>query len=329
MSKSGLAMAVGVTSALAVALALVAASAVAADTPARGPAPSVKMDTVSPPPDPRAKEPAATETAPAKKVLRPEDIKELPTFSKYDNESWEQLLQKGRALLSDVKDNTFEYDESAFYWLVAQVSKFPADQMKPGADATAYKILLAQPETHRGEIVTVSGVYLKVTPFHVPITALRKDVPMLYECTIGELPLTNDSILATVITTEDPMEYLQKDDEVRVKGYFYKIRTYQRADGSARPSPMLIAQRLEPMQAAVNQSVWAGVIADPWIMYAAGGLLFLFGGFLFLKMMTRPKSKYEPITDKNRVHRFRLRHPDFVPPPAGGGPRSPGDSPKP
>ncbi len=46
------------------------------------------------------------------------------------------MIQKGKALLSDVKDNDFDYNEEAFYWLVAHVYKFPAELMKPDKDDT-------------------------------------------------------------------------------------------------------------------------------------------------------------------------------------------------
>jgi hypothetical protein len=317
---------------LAAVLVMLAAPAFASEGPGHlAPPATVKMETGSVSSRPAA-EPPATDSAATPTATKPGEIPKLLTFPKYDEEAWAKIVEKGRTLLGDVKDDTFGYDESAFYWLVGHVKKTAPDLLKPGEkdDNTAFKILLSQPESTRGEVVTLHGVYLKVYPFHVKVMGLQKDVPMLYECTLGEMPLTNDSLLATVITTEDPMTYLEVGDEVQVKGYFYKNRLYERAsDNSRRPSPMIITQRLEPVEVVTNRGVWSAAVADPCVMYAAGALIFLFGGFIFLKMITRQKSKYESVKTSNRVHRFRLRHPDFPPSPPPGGAGSPGDSPKP
>jgi hypothetical protein len=317
---------------LAAALFLLTGPAFAADGPGHMALPPTakmeKSDAALPP----ASEPPATGTATTPTAPRQEEIQKLLTFPKYDEKAWAEIVEKGRALLVDVKDNTFGYDEAAFYWLVGHVNRTAPDLFTPGPEdkEVPFKILLAQPETTRGEVVTIKGAYLNVYPFHVTVSGLRKDVPMLYECIIGELPLTNDSTLATVITTEDPMEYLSRNDEVVVKGYFYKLRTYQReSDNSQRPSPMIVTRRLEPVDPNANRGMFSSVMADPWMIPAFGVMLLLVGGFIFLKMVTKPKPKHERDKAPTTVHKFHLRRTNFPPPPAGGGPGGSVDGPKP
>jgi hypothetical protein len=277
-----------------------------------------------------------------RKILTTEEIKELPIFSRYDDETWQKLLAKGRTLLEDVKDETFGYDEEAFYWLVAHVNKLPPELMKPDSEGVAYKILLSQASALRGTPVTIRGVYMIVSPFNVSIEALRKDVPILYECSIRELPLNEYRPIATVITTEDPMTYLRAGDEVLVKGYFYKVRQYTGNKG-VTVAPMLVAQRLEPIggmpddakragarSSAARGDTFGGAMADPYLITMIALIVLMAGGFFYIKSRQRSKNAQNATSQRPyRVHKFRLRRPDLPTPPAGGGPGSPSDGPKP
>jgi hypothetical protein len=280
--------------------------------------------------------------APPRKILTPEEIKELPLFSRYDDETWQKLLAKGKTLLEDVKDETFGYDEEAFYWLVAHVNKLPPELMKPDSEGVAYKILLSQASALRGTPVTIRGVYMSVAPFNVAIQALRKDAPILYECTIRELPMQEARPIATVITTEDPMTYLRAGDEVLVKGYFYKVRQYQGTKGVGL-APMLVAQRLEPIggmpddakragarSSAARGDSFGGAMADPYLITMIALIVLMAGGFFYIKSRQRSKNAQHATSQRSyRVHKFRLRRPDLPTPPAGGGPGSPSGGPNP
>ena len=271
---------------------------------------------------------------PAKKLLTPEDYKELPLFSQYDDATWEALLKKGQTLLGDVKDNTFGYDEAAFYWLVAHVFKMSDDLLKPDEETLAYKTLLATPSKYRGQIVTLRGQYISVAPFEVTIEALKKDVPKLYECTVRELPMEQVKSLCTVITIESPLTHLQSGDDVLVKGYFYKVRSVRAAEGT-NGAPLLIAKRLTPENpgeetassgstGVTGGSMWSVPYLIPMIMVIAIMMI----GFFYIKLRNRPKV-HATNRHPNPVHRFRLRRPDLASSPGDARPGGEGGGPKP
>ena len=308
-----------------------AAPVPAAAAKEQAPAPAAK----SPPP---AEPPKSGEPAPAARKPRPplteEEVKQLPPLTRFNIP-----LEKGEELLKDVKDDTFGYDESAFYYMVDKVLKDPPGFFKPDATVTAYKALLAMPSSYRGQPVTIRGVYMTAYPFSPPPLAIWKDVHTLYECSIREHPLNEHRPIATVIVIDDPMSYLRAGDDVQVKGYFYKTRKYEfrRQDENGNTitgttvAPLLVARRLEPEEPTSPLSrLGAGpsILGGDWT--GAGlmvVLVFVLGAaFIYLLMRTRGKTH---AAVQRPVHRFRLRRPDRVEPPAASGPGNPGDSPKP
>jgi hypothetical protein len=270
---------------------------------------------------------------PATRFLTEEEVRKLPVFTRLDDASFQKILAKGKTLLADVKDNTFDYDEEAFYWLLHLVSRLQPDLLKPDAEPLPYSALLATPSLYRGEPVTIRGSYLSVEKHHVPALALRKDVPYMYPCTIKE---HEKPLLATVIVLEDPMKYLRVEDDVFVKGYFYKVRRYRSIGGNEDVAPMIIAQRLVPADQVGAAEVPAagdrprgGVFSDPSLMIGLGVVAVLIGAFITLRVLIR-KPKYDGKDPrKPQVHKFRLRRPDRIEPPAGGGPGGAGGGPKP
>jgi len=267
--------------------------------------------------------PADTEAGPpqqappaAKKPLG--ETPELPVFRRYEI-PWE----KGDALLADVRDETFGYDEAAFYWLVAQVNKLPSERMKPDKEFTAYRTLLALPSSYRGQPVTIRGVYMSGTPFRVPVLALQKDIPYLYECNIREHPLDEERPVATVIVLEDPTTYIKAFDNVGVKGYFYKIRKYQGTKGVGL-APMLIARRIELEEEPLSQPAPAAALrrGDQILLgLMIGGLVVLAAVFFVIRQRSRTKSYAE---SARPVHKFRLRRSHW--PTASGDAGSEGES---
>jgi hypothetical protein len=280
--------------------------------------------------------PAEPPRPPAKRILTPEEIKELPVFSRYDAATWDKMLQKGNALLEDVKDNTFGYDEEAFYWLVYHVNRLKPDLLKPDDECVPYPSLVALPSSFRGQPVTLTGRYMSAYKFRVPVLALQKDVPFLFECTLKEHPADQVRPVATVITSEDPTLYLHVGDDVRVKGYFYKVRAYQgtRGEGFA---PMLIAQRLEPDEGAAPGSGLTsdtgrrggGPFSDPYLVMMIAVVIILMIAFVAVRMQLRKPKPHAPRERPNQVHRFRLRRPDRIEPPGTGGGGSEGSRQKP
>jgi hypothetical protein len=288
---------------------------------------------------PAEAKPAEPSRPPAKRILTPEEIKELPVFSRYDAATWERMLEKGKALLEDVKDNTFGYDEEAFYWLVYHVAKLKPELMKPDAEAIAYTRLYAETRSYRGMPVTIRGYYIDVSQWQPPVLALRKDVPYLYECSVRPLPVGGEiPPIVTVIVSENPMLYLHEGDEVRVKGYFYKIRKFMaREPGVEVNAPMIIAQRLEPDEGPAPGSGFAGEsgrtgggpFSDPYLVMMIAVVIILMIAFVAVRMQLRKPKTHAPRERPNPVHRFRLRRSDRIEPPGAGGGGGEGGGPKP
>jgi len=315
---------------LALGLMLVCPAAVAAE-PATVAAPDATEAPASPPAaDP--KEPAAEEapppaeappeTPPGQKSMRLDDIKDLPLLKRYD-----VPFEKGEALLGDVADNTFGYDESAFWWMVRVVAQLPAKAFDSDKVTTGFSQLLALPSSFRGKPVTIRGAYVTCAPFEPPVLAIRKDVPTLYECNIRELPLERQLPIATVIVTEDPMDRLRVWDTVTVRGYFYKVRRYKGSQGEGL-APMLVAQRLVPEGPAPRGpsstiDMGSSTLLLAIMIVAIGAMMAI---FVWLKLKNRKAARAK----RDRpVHRFHLRRPDRVDPPAGPGPGDEGGQPQP
>jgi hypothetical protein len=304
-----------------------------AEPAAPAPAPTEKTEAPAPAPVKPGETPAKKPELP-KKFLTPEDYKAPPLFSQYDDATWEALLKKGKTLLGDVKDNTFGFDEAAFYWLVAHVFKMSDDLLKPDEETLAYKTLLAVPSMYRGQPVTLRGQYMYVAPFEVTIEALKKDVPKLYECTVRELPIDQVRPMCTVITIENPMTYLKPGDDVLVKGYFYKVRAFEGTKGPGY-APLLIAKRLTPVnpgeETASSGSTGAtgsGVFSDPYLILMIAVIAVMMIGFFYVKLRNKPKV-HATNRHPNPVHRFRLRRPDLASPPGDARPGGEGGGPKP
>lgn len=291
------------------------------------PEPATEAATESPvSPEEAAPEEAASESLsvegmpPEKPIseMTKEEILELPPFKRFEIE-WE----KGEKLLNDVKDGTYDYDESAFYWLVRQVSKIdmPEDMFDPETDLVPYSQLLATPSAFRGKPVLVKGAYASVTPWRVPVIALRKDIPRLYTVSLKEFPLRETSLVATVVVIEDPMRKFRRGDVVQAVGYFYKIRKYQNEDGDVLSAPMLVAKRLEATAKPVPPTEEAEGIGTSGFLLAGafGALVLMLAAFFVIRNMGKQKSD---AAGGRLPHRIRLRRPDGAEPFGEGGPGS-------
>ena len=287
------------------------------------PAPAARAEE-TPEPSPAATQPEEETAAPAPpeeipageeatpKKLTPEEIRELPILKRFEIPA-DVPIEKIDTILGDVKDETFGYDEPAFYTLVSVVSKLPADLLKPDEETVPYSQLLSTPSSFRGKPVTLRGVYMTVAPWRVPVVAIAKDIPRLFTCTVREKPMEQERPVATVVVLEDPMPDFKAFDEVRVRGYFYKVRKYEGSKGVGY-APMLVAQRLEPdesgaMPFAVPSPGSLMFSLSPYapLAFMGGGLIVLFIVFFYVKRMGRSA------TDANRrrlPHRIRLRRPD-------------------
>jgi len=260
---------------------------------------------------------AAPEPPKGQKVMRLEDIKDLPILRRLN-----LSLEKGEQFLADVEDNTFGYDESAFWWIVHLVSQMPDGAFEPGEVTNGFSQLLAMPSSYRGKPVTIKGAYMSCAPFETPVLAIRKDVPTLYEVNIRELPLVQERPVATVIVLDNPMTDLHKHDIVTVRGYFYKVRRYQNLEGGEGFAPMLVSKRLVRAEATAASGPSSTVDlggSNILLVFAIAAILALGVVYVFL----RYKTKATPhAASSGARHRFNLRRPDRDKPPGRGGPGS-------
>ena len=355
--RHAIACRIGLALAMAAALGLASATACAEESPpaaapaAAAPAPQgeARPADTKPPESPPAeakppKPPAEGVTSevkppklPTKKFLTEEEVRQLPVFTRLDDASLQEILAKGKTLLGDVKDNTFGYDEEAFYWLLHLVSRLKPELLKPADESLPYSALLSTPSLYRGEPVTLSGVYFSREKHMIPAMALQKDVPFMYPCVIKEHPAEEMRPIATVIVLEDPMLYLRVGDDVVVTGYFYKIRRYEGTKGEGF-APMVVARRLVPAGDAATDRVstsrtpepgLGGMLSDPTLVVMIAVIILLMIGFFALRMQLRKPNRYGTDKRKPQVHKFRLRRPDRIEPPAGGRPGNEGGGPKP
>jgi hypothetical protein len=319
--------------AIAIALAVIAGgpfvtSGWAQDAESEAPAPPGEAGLASEPPEAASEADAesssgdaAVEALPPEKPISEmteEEFLELPPFKRFDI-PWEE----GEELLNDVKDGTYDYDEPGFYWLVRKVHEIdiPDDMFDPETDLVPYSQLLATPSAFRGKPVLIKGAYASVTPWRVPVIALRKDIPRLYTVSLKEFPLRQTSLVATVVAIEDPMRKYRRGDVVQAVGYFYKVRKYQNEDGDVFSAPMLIAKRLEATAKPVPPTEEAeGIGASGFLLAGAFGVLVLMlAAFIVIRNMGKQKSD---AAGGRLPHRIRLRRPDGAEPFGEGGPGS-------
>ena len=281
----------------------------------------------SPPPAAGAADPSArnlpAEAPPGR--MAPEELRELPILNRYDV-PFDVSLEQAERVLADVRDETFGYDESAFYWLVSVVSRLPEDLMGPDPETTPYEQLLATPSAFRGKPVTIAGVYATVSPWNVPVEALAKRIPRLCTVNLKEPPGAPASLIATVVVIDDPMVRFVRGDAVKLKGYFYKVRKYQDFEGAIRLAPMLVARRLEPDAGGTGGSPSASPFGSlgsygPAGAFMVAALAVLIIALVYVRRMGRksPDGK-RPVLP----HRIRLHRPDREGAPFGGRPGSEG-----
>ena len=149
-------------------------------------------------------------------------------------------VSSGLALLRDVRDNVFSFDDPAFYWFCRFVRRDSSSAYRIGeTEATLpWRFLLERPSDYRGEVVVIAGRLLRRSPFEV---TNRRGVGTLYQC---ELVEAGTRAICTVVVTEDP-QAIPIRSWVRTKGYYIKTRAFRTEAGATGAGPLLVARRLE------------------------------------------------------------------------------------
>ena len=183
-------------------------------------------------------------------------------------------LARGLALLRDVRDNVFSFDDPAFYWFcrfVRRDAPAAAYQISETETSVPWRFLLERPSDYRGGLVVIAGRLLRRSQFEV---TNRREVGTLYQC---ELVEAGTRAICTVIVTADP-QAIPIRSWVRTKGYFIKVRAFRTDAGMAGAGPLLVARCLEPAGGSAPSSSDA-------LQAPGGGYVWLVGGTAALAIL--------------------------------------------
>lgn len=214
------------------------------------------------------------------------------TISPRDNPSASDAsedLSRGLALLRDVHDNVFSFDDPAFYWFCRFVKRdapAAAYQISETEASMPWRFLLERPSDYRGGLVVIAGRLLRRSQFEV---TNRRGVGTLYQC---ELVEARTRVICTVIVTEDP-QAIPIRSWVRTKGYFIKVRAFRTDAGTTGAGPLLVARRLEPAQDSPPGSSDASQAPGSSTVWLVGGTAALAILWLVLRRSLRSSEAKE------------------------------------
>ena len=199
-------------------------------------------------------------------------------------------LSPGLALLQDVRDNEFSFDDPAFYWFCrfvrhdASVAEY---QISEAETSVPWRFLLERPSDYRGRLVVVSGRLLRRSPFEV---INRGDVGMLFQC---ELVESGTRAICTVVVTENP-QAIPIRSWVQTKGYFIKVRAFRTDVGNAGAGPLLVTRRLEPARGSASGLSDTSRVSGSGTVWLVGGTAALAAVWLVLRRGLRSSQTQEP-----------------------------------
>lgn len=180
---------------------------------------------------PRKAEPAEEKSVQEKPEERPPteatQVAELPVLKKTEID-W----QKAEAHLSDVKDGTYGIIESGSLWLLKLARDLPKELFAPDPqdEEVSYRNLMEGPVLYRGKPVTVSGTVGRVSDFKPVEMEGLAGVETMWVIEIFQPSKGQQSWVCTLLISEDPGDLKIGHSEVRMKGYFYKVRSYEVED---------------------------------------------------------------------------------------------------
>jgi hypothetical protein len=149
-------------------------------------------------------------------------------------------------LMQHVLDKTSDRAKLPYYHLITLAATAPADLLERNArrDVTFAK-LWNDPEKYRGELVYLKGYLRGLRP--VKPTDERYFNPVQLETLYDGYLVTEDSrpnsFVVVVPRVADGMPTsMNIIENVSFAGYFFKLWSYEAADGSARAAPLLVGQ---------------------------------------------------------------------------------------
>jgi hypothetical protein len=162
--------------------------------------------------------------------------------------------EKERLLLSDVHDQTSQLDELGFYVLLHKAFNVASENKNYTLDSPSIENLLSQPETYRGQPISLKLRVYRITP--LAVGSDLTPTPYLPEgCLVWQMDCGDASIPdpaqtpVTVFTPVRPARLLLKENAqefpegrpLTADGFFYKVRRHYDLQGTERNYPILVA----------------------------------------------------------------------------------------
>lgn len=197
--------------------------------------------------------------------------------------------------LTAVQDFTYDFDQPAYYHLLAFVQNNP---QAPGfgtepARVNDWRVLVERPADYRGLAVTVEGVVGRnKDPYAHPRHPELRPVSQV------ELSRADQAVTCTIIFTQNVAD-IPVGSTIRATGYFVKINSFPRQSGEPGLSALIVASG--PSQ--ISRAVARGDQQGPdwrWMMLA------ILGGLVITVVMLRRTRRF-------RRHNLRELRPDSEP----------------
>lgn len=207
---------------------------------------------------------------------------------------------EGRALLGAVEDNTFSFDDEAFYWYCRYLRANPDayDDVTCGAgDAVPWRFLMERPSDYRGRAVCIEGRLLREQPSYE--IAGRPGVGRLRQLELGR---SGSNAVATLILL-DAAPTIAKRSRIRARAVFIKVRAFQSEAGKVGSGPLLIASGLDVVESSGPAADSAGGMdARRLLPWMAGVTLLLFGVMVAIRRNVGAKRQQTDLAiDEPRV----------------------------
>lgn len=228
-------------------------------------------------------------------------------------------FSEGMALLESVKDDTFAFDDDAFYWFCRRLRDDPnalGGSICDSESVTPWRFLMERPSDYRGRKVCIEGTLMLEQPAYE--VAGRPGVGRLRQLELG----THDSNAVATLILLDPSAVVSKRSLIRATAVFIKVRAFRTASGGVSSGPLLIANTVEVVEPGRNRSGSAdGLDARRILPWMAGITLLLFGVMVAIRRNVgakRPSADFDdgplPVTGTNEDF-------DWMSSECGGDPR--------
>lgn len=144
----------------------------------------------------------------------------------------------GPSLLAAVRDDSFNFDEPAFYWLLRRAHR-EAGERAANEQPTPWRFLLERPSEYRGRRVVVEGFVLSSLEYEI-----LREGRSLGKVIQTELSESGTRGLCTIVTTGN-RQPLPIGARIRGAAWFLKARRFTTTTGQTASAPLLVGNQIE------------------------------------------------------------------------------------